>query len=143
MQLSSIKQDSGTLAAPTALIRVERLSRIIEARAKKTVVLDDVTFTVPVQSLFAINGPSGSGKSTLLNMLTGIDRPTSGCVIFAGKELRAISENDLARWRGKHVGIVFQFFQLIPRSQQWKMCCWPSNWEEEADCGGSNGASVP
>jgi putative ABC transport system ATP-binding protein len=64
--------------------------------------------------LFAINGPSGSGKSTLLNMLTGIDRPTSGRVIFAGQELRATGENRLARWRGRQVGIIFQFFQLVP-----------------------------
>jgi putative ABC transport system ATP-binding protein len=69
---------------------------------------------VPAQSLFAINGPSGSGKSTILNMLTGIDRPTRGRVLFAGRELRAMGEDTLARWRGRHVGIVFQFFQLIP-----------------------------
>jgi ABC-type lipoprotein export system ATPase subunit len=96
------------------LIQVERLTRVIAARAQRTTILDGVTFTVPAQSLFAINGPSGSGKSTLLNMLTGIDRPTSGKVIFAGEELRARRENALARWRGRHVGIVFQFFQLIP-----------------------------
>lgn len=77
-------------------------------------ILDDVTFSVPAGSLFAINGPSGSGKSTILNMLTGIDRPTSGRVIFGGQELRAMGEDSLARWRGKHVGVVFQFFQLIP-----------------------------
>jgi ABC-type lipoprotein export system ATPase subunit len=96
------------------LIQVERLTRVIAARAQRTTILDDITFTVPAQSLFAINGPSGSGKSTLLNMLTGIDRPTSGKVTFAGEELRARRENALARWRGRHVGIVFQFFQLIP-----------------------------
>jgi putative ABC transport system ATP-binding protein len=73
-----------------------------------------VTFTIPAQSLFAINGPSGSGKSTLLNMLTGIDRPSSGRVIFGAEELNARSENALARWRGEHVGIIFQFFQLVP-----------------------------
>ena len=101
--------------APQQLIQVEHLSRIITTRTKKTVILDDVTFTVPAESLFAINGPSGSGKSTLLNMLTGIDRPTSGHILFEGQELRAMSENALARWRGQHVGIVFQFFQLIPR----------------------------
>ncbi len=96
------------------LVRVEHLSRVIQTRAQRTVILDDVTFTVPAESLFAINGPSGSGKSTLLNMLTGIDRPTTGRVLFGSVELRAKRENALSRWRGRHVGIVFQFFQLIP-----------------------------
>src|SRR6516225_2771632 len=96
------------------LIQVEHLSRAITSRTQKTVILDDLTFAIPSGSLFAINGPSGSGKSTLLNLLTGIDRPTSGRVVFAGEELRARSENALARWRGQHVGIVFQFFQLVP-----------------------------
>ncbi|HEV2237910.1 MAG TPA: ABC transporter ATP-binding protein [Ktedonobacterales bacterium] len=96
------------------LVRVERLGRVIQTRAQRTVILDDVTFTVAAQSLFAINGPSGSGKSTVLNMLTGLDRPSSGRVVFGGVELRARGENALARWRGRHVGIVFQFFQLIP-----------------------------
>jgi ABC-type lipoprotein export system ATPase subunit len=114
MQPSGIKQYQGPLTASTPLIQVEHLSRIISARAKKTVILDDLTFSIPAHSLFAINGPSGSGKSTILNMLTGIDRPSSGRVIFEGQELRALSENALARWRGRHVGIVFQFFQLIP-----------------------------
>ena len=101
-------------ATSVPLIQVEHLSRVVGSRTKKIVILDDVTFTVPAHSLFAINGPSGSGKSTILNMLTGIDRPTSGRVVFAGQELRTLSEDTLARWRGKHVGIVFQFFQLIP-----------------------------
>jgi putative ABC transport system ATP-binding protein len=99
-------------AAP--LVRVERVTRVIATRAQRTTILDEVSFSVPMRSLFAINGPSGSGKSTILNMLTGLDRPTSGRVIFGGEELRAKSENALARWRGRHVGIVFQFFQLIP-----------------------------
>src|SRR5215468_2564673 len=97
------------LGAP--LVRVEHLTRIIATRAQRTVILDDITFEVPARCLFAINGPSGSGKSTLLNMLTGIDRPTRGRVVFAGEELRAKRENALAAWRGKHVGIIFQFFQ--------------------------------
>jgi ABC-type lipoprotein export system ATPase subunit len=96
------------------LVRVEHLSRVIATRTQKTVILDDVTFSVPALSLFVINGPSGSGKSTLLNMLTGIDRPSSGRVIFDGEELNARSENALSRWRGRHVGIIFQFFQLVP-----------------------------
>jgi len=96
------------------LVQVEHLCRSIFTHTQKTVLLEDITFIVPAGSLFAINGPSGSGKSTLLNMITGIDRPTSGRVIFSGEELRARSEDALARWRGRHVGIVFQFFQLVP-----------------------------
>ena len=107
-------RQSTTFPQGSPLIRVEHLTRAIATRAQRTVILDDVTFTIPAQSLFAINGPSGSGKSTLLNMLTGIDRPTSGKVVFADQELRAQGENALARWRGRHVGIIFQFFQLVP-----------------------------
>ena len=101
-------------ATSPALVEVECLSRIIRSRNRNIPILEDITFTVPAHSLFAINGPSGSGKSTLLNMLTGIDRPSRGRVLFHGQELQAMSENALARWRGRHVGIVFQFFQLIP-----------------------------
>jgi len=97
-----------------ATVRVEHLYRVIETHSEKKCIVDDVTFTIPAQSLFAINGPSGSGKSTILNLLTGIDRPTSGQILFEGEPLRAKSENALAQWRGHHVGIVFQFFQLIP-----------------------------
>ena len=115
MQESSAVPTSGpSTSHPSPLIQVEHLSRIIERRGRRTVILDDLLFCVPRQSLFAVTGPSGSGKSTLLNLLTGIDRPSNGRVLFAGEELRALSENGKARWRGKHVGIVFQFFQLIP-----------------------------
>ncbi len=62
----------------------------------------------------AIVGPSGSGKSTILNMITGIDRPTRGQVLMAGRPLHLMTENELAQWRGANVGIVFQFFQLLP-----------------------------
>ena len=96
------------------LVQVEHLCRTIATHTKKTVLLDDLTFTVPAGSLFAINGPSGSGKSTLLNMITGIDRPTAGRVTVAGADLNSMSEERLARWRGETVGIVFQFFQLLP-----------------------------
>jgi ABC-type lipoprotein export system ATPase subunit len=108
--------DSPELASrPEApLIQVEHLSRVISTKEPPVVILNDLTFNIYNPCLFAINGPSGSGKSTLLNMLTGVDRPTSGRVLFAGEELQAKSEDALARWRGRHVGIIFQFFQLIP-----------------------------
>src|SRR5260370_5390981 len=98
----------------SALIEVEHLSRHFDQQGQRTLILDDVTFSVPQGSLFAINGPSGSGKSTVLNMLTGLDHPSSGRIIFGSHELRAKSEDALARWRGTNVGIVFQFFQLLP-----------------------------
>jgi putative ABC transport system ATP-binding protein len=64
--------------------------------------------------MVAVVGPSGSGKTTILNMITGIDRPTAGQVSVAGSELGSMTEERLARWRGQTVGIVFQFFQLLP-----------------------------
>jgi putative ABC transport system ATP-binding protein len=64
--------------------------------------------------LVVLLGPSGSGKSTLLNMITGIDRPSAGEVVVLGQPVHTLSENSLARWRGRHVGIIFQFFQLLP-----------------------------
>jgi putative ABC transport system ATP-binding protein len=100
--------------AVSALIEVQHLSRHLDQQGQRTLILDDVTFSVAEGSLFAINGPSGSGKSTVLNMLTGLDRPSSGRIIFGGQELKAKSEDALARWRGTNVGIVFQFFQLLP-----------------------------
>ncbi len=81
---------------------------------REFVALNNVNLTLYAGEFTAIVGPSGSGKSTILNMVTGIDKPTSGQVIMTGKPLHAMSENDLARWRGVNVGIVFQFFQLLP-----------------------------
>lgn len=101
-------------SARIPLVQVEHLAHTIVTRSQQITILDDVTFSIPERCLFAIIGPSGSGKSTLLNMLTGIDRPTGGRILFAGEEIRANGENQLARWRGQHVGIIFQFFQLIP-----------------------------
>jgi ABC-type lipoprotein export system ATPase subunit len=64
--------------------------------------------------MIGLRGPSGAGKSTLVNMITGIDRPTSGEVLVAGERLEKITENQLARHRGEFIGVVFQFFQLLP-----------------------------
>lgn len=103
-----------TRQSEQVLVSVEHVSKTIKGRTDGLTILHDISFTVPQRSLFAIKGPSGSGKSTLLNILTGIDRPTSGRVLFAGQEIRYASESHMASWRGKHVGIVFQFFQLLP-----------------------------
>jgi putative ABC transport system ATP-binding protein len=77
-------------------------------------ILKGLNFNINQGEFVSVVGPSGNGKSTLLNMITGIDRPTSGQVLVGGLEVNRMSENQLAAWRGKHVGIVFQFFQMLP-----------------------------
>jgi len=76
--------------------------------------LRDVNFRVHAGEFVAVVGKSGSGKSTLINMITGIDRPTEGEVWIAGTPIHLLTENQIAIWRGRTVGVVFQFFQLLP-----------------------------
>jgi putative ABC transport system ATP-binding protein len=76
--------------------------------------LRGVDLSIDPGEMVAVVGPSGSGKSTILNMITGIDRPTAGTVTFDGRRLDQLSEEQLAAWRGENVGIIFQFFQLLP-----------------------------
>src|SRR6267142_923771 len=76
--------------------------------------LDDVTLDIPRKSFVAIMGPSGSGKTTLLNLVAGIDHATSGSVVVGDEEMTTMSERELAAWRARHIGLVFQFDNLIP-----------------------------
>jgi len=82
--------------------------------AARVHILRDVTLHIGRGEAVALLGPSGSGKSTLLMVMTGLERPDDGAVIVAGQDLRKLDEDALARFRGKHVGIVFQAFHLIP-----------------------------
>jgi putative ABC transport system ATP-binding protein len=77
-------------------------------------ILKGISFEVKEGEFVSIVGPSGNGKSTLLNMITGIDRPSDGEVVVLGQQVHEMSENALARWRGENVGIIFQFFQMLP-----------------------------
>jgi putative ABC transport system ATP-binding protein len=97
-----------------SLVVTDRLTKTIGSGERAVHIVNEVSFTIPTGGLFAITGPSGSGKSTLLHLLTGIDRPSSGSILIEGEPLVASSESALARWRGRHVGIVFQFFHLVP-----------------------------
>jgi putative ABC transport system ATP-binding protein len=76
--------------------------------------LRGVDLSVEEGEMVAIVGPSGSGKSTIMNVITGIDQPTAGTVAVGGRRIDEMNEEDLAAWRGRHVGLVFQFFQLLP-----------------------------
>jgi putative ABC transport system ATP-binding protein len=96
------------------LIQLTGLNKTYETPAGAFSALRDVDLTVGAGEFVAIVGKSGSGKSTLLNMVGGIDRPTSGSVAVGGTAIQGMGENELAIWRGLHVGLVFQFFQLLP-----------------------------
>jgi putative ABC transport system ATP-binding protein len=95
-------------------IELRDVFKSYETGAGEIAVLKDVSLQVPQGDFVSIVGPSGSGKSTMLNMITGIDHPTRGEVVIGGQPVHELSENRLARWRGKHVGVIFQFFQLLP-----------------------------
>jgi putative ABC transport system ATP-binding protein len=97
-----------------ALISLDDVVKTYETGAGGVTVLKNITLKVQAGEFVSIVGPSGSGKSTLLNMITGIDRPSSGEVHVAGEAVHELSENQLARWRGRQVGVIFQFFQLLP-----------------------------
>ena len=97
-----------------SLIEVRNISKFFDSESGRVVALDDVSFDVNDGEFIGIIGKSGSGKTTLINMLTGIDHPSKGSIVINGNHLENMSENELSIWRGKNVGIVFQFFQLLP-----------------------------
>jgi putative ABC transport system ATP-binding protein len=96
------------------VISLQQLSKSYDTPAGKFAALVDVDLEIGAGEFVAISGKSGSGKSTLLNMLGGIDRPSSGSVSIGGAALQSMSETNLAAWRCRTVGFVFQFFQLLP-----------------------------
>jgi putative ABC transport system ATP-binding protein len=96
------------------LIELSHVSKSYSVASGSFQALKDVSIKIDSKKLIAITGKSGSGKSTLLNVITGIDRPTEGTVILNGIRVDKLSESELASWRGKNVGVVFQFFQLLP-----------------------------
>ena len=97
-------------------IQVSDVVKSYPLGAGEVVAVDHLSLDIAQGEFVAVVGRSGSGKTTLLNLLAGIDRPTSGVVHAAGADLGRLSESGLAAWRGQHVGLVFQFFQLLPTS---------------------------
>jgi ABC-type lipoprotein export system ATPase subunit len=96
------------------LIECRRLVKTYPTPAGDFPALKDVDLQVDAGEFLAIIGKSGSGKSTLVNMITGIDRPTSGQVLVGDTAVHTLSEGQLAQWRGRNIGVIFQFFQLLP-----------------------------
>jgi putative ABC transport system ATP-binding protein len=102
------------VAAKTEAVNVQNVVKIYQRDSQQITVLDGLNLEVPQGEFIALMGPSGSGKTTLLNLIAGIDRATSGRVWVAGTDLTPLSEGELAKWRSRHVGFIFQFYNLIP-----------------------------
>ena len=98
----------------TPIVQIKNVVKRFPVGETDITVLRGVSFEVYPSEFTCIVGPSGNGKSTLLNMITGIDHPTEGEVLVTGQAVHTMSENELAKWRGQHVGIIFQFFQMLP-----------------------------
>ena len=95
-------------------IDLEHVTRLYKRDEFEVRALDDVTVQIPAERFVAIMGPSGSGKTTMLNLIAGIDHATTGRVAVGGEEIAGMKERELAGWRARHIGLVFQFYNLIP-----------------------------
>ncbi len=96
------------------VVQIKEVVKSFKVGDGEITILKGISFDVKSGEFVSIVGPSGNGKSTLLNMITGIDRPSDGEVVVTGREVHTMSENKLAAWRGEYVGIIFQFFQMLP-----------------------------
>jgi putative ABC transport system ATP-binding protein len=100
--------------APSPLIQIAGVEKLYRRGAEEVHVLTGIDLNVKSGEFLALMGPSGSGKSTLLNLIGGLDRPTKGSIQISGEQIDRLSDRKLADWRAHHVGLVFQFYNLIP-----------------------------
>lgn len=96
------------------LVSVDGVDKVFHRGSEDIHVLSNLTLHVPAGEFLALMGPSGSGKSTLLNLIGGLDRATKGIVSIGGERIDQLSDRQLAAWRARHVGLVFQFYNLLP-----------------------------
>jgi len=102
------------------MIELHGISKTVPSGESMLTILHPLDLTIASGQVAAITGPSGSGKSTLLGLLAGLDAPSSGRIVIDGSDITAMSEDDLARFRGKRIGFVFQFFHLLPSLTAWE-----------------------
>jgi putative ABC transport system ATP-binding protein len=105
---------SETKTSNGALVEVEGVDKVFHRGAEDIHILTGLNLQVPDRQFLALMGPSGSGKSTLLNLIGGLDRPTRGTVTVGGERIDQLSDRQLAQWRARHVGFVFQLYNLMP-----------------------------
>jgi len=96
------------------LVKIRDVSKSYYRDSQEIPVLHSINFDIPQGEFLALMGPSGSGKTTLLNLISGIDRPSSGELTVAGENITQLSDGQLAKWRSEHIGLVFQFYNLLP-----------------------------
>ncbi|MBI5867164.1 MAG: ABC transporter ATP-binding protein [candidate division Zixibacteria bacterium] len=97
-----------------SVVEVQNVSKQYHRDKVEIHVLSNLSLSIPEGGFVALMGPSGSGKTTLLNLIAGIDRPDSGQVIVAGTAVHSLGESQLAKWRTRHIGFIFQFYNLLP-----------------------------
>ncbi|MBV8199785.1 MAG: ABC transporter ATP-binding protein [Acidobacteria bacterium] len=102
------------MAENHTLVKVRDVHKFYQRGAERLDILDGLSLDVPQGDFLALMGPSGSGKTTLLNLLGGLDRPSSGTVEVGGEAVGGMTNGQLARWRARHVGFIFQFYNLLP-----------------------------
>jgi putative ABC transport system ATP-binding protein len=114
-RLRPVRSGAGEFPSePSPLIELAGVEKIYRTGRVDYRALRGIDLEIRAGELVAVVGPSGSGKTTILNLVAGIDRPTAGTVTVDGRRIDLMSEEELAVWRGEHVGVVFQFFQLLP-----------------------------
>ncbi len=96
------------------ILEIEQVGKVYQQGEVTTRVLENISLSVQEGDFIALMGPSGSGKSTLLNIISGLDKPSSGNVIFNGETLNGHDESELAEWRSQHIGYIFQQYHLVP-----------------------------
>jgi len=96
------------------LIILRNIAKTYRRGEESISIFTDLNLSIPAGDFVAMMGPSGSGKTTLLNLLGGLDRPTSGTILFDGSPIEKLSENQLSAWRAANVGFIFQFYNLMP-----------------------------
>ena len=97
-----------------SIVQVRHVHKYFRRGSERVDVLNGLTLDVPEGEFFGLMGPSGSGKTTLLNLIAGLDKPSEGQVFVAGAEVSRMSEAELARWRTRNIGFIFQFYHLLP-----------------------------
>ena len=116
------------LAHEDTMVYTEALEKIYQVGSEKIVVLKDITLSIPKGKFITLCGPSGSGKTTLLNIIGGIDKPTSGKIVVAGKDLAVKDEDFLSEFRCNNVGFVFQAYNLVSTLTMAENVAFPMEW---------------